>query len=227
MTLPLILIAAGGLAREVLAVLENQTAYEVLGVVDDDPALHGRSVGGVPVLGPLEVISEHPDARLAICAGRGKARELIRSRLASLGLDDDRFATLIDPSVRVPSSARIGVGAILLGGTVLTADVEIGRHVVIMPNATLTHDDQIADFVTICAGVALGGSVQVGRGAYVGMNASVRENLAVGPYSVVGMGSVVIRPVEGDTVVGGNPARYIDRSSESPEVEAADLWVVS
>jgi sugar O-acyltransferase (sialic acid O-acetyltransferase NeuD family) len=227
MTLPLILIAGGGLAREVLAVLEVQTAYEVRGVIDDDPALHGTSVGGVPVLGPLELISEHPDARLAICAGGGKARELICSRLASLGLDDDRFATLIDPSVRVPSSARIGAGTILLGGTVLTADVEIGKHVVIMPHATITHDARIADFVTICAGAALGGSVRLGCGAYVGMNASIRENLEVGAHSIVGMGSVVIRPVDRDTVVGGNPARYIHRSDASPEVEAEHLWVAT
>ena len=137
MSAPLILIAASGLAREVLATLENQSRYRVIGIIDDEPSLHGTALDGVDVLGPLEVISEYDDAQLLICAGQGRTRAAIERRLSRLGIFDDRFATVIDSSVRVPSSCQIGAGSILLGNVVMTANVEVGRHVVSMPNVTL------------------------------------------------------------------------------------------
>jgi sugar O-acyltransferase (sialic acid O-acetyltransferase NeuD family) len=206
MSQPVILVAASGLAREVTAVLETSSTHRVRAIVDDEPSLHGTAVGGVGVLGPLEAIADHPDADLLICAGRGAVRALIRDRLTAMGLGDDRFATVIDPSVRVPSSCSISAGSIVLAQTVLTADVQVGRHVVIMPNVTLTHDDRLEDFVTVCAGVALGGSVQVGHAAYLGMNSSVRENVSVGETAVLGMGAVLLRDLPAGEAWAGVPA---------------------
>jgi sugar O-acyltransferase (sialic acid O-acetyltransferase NeuD family) len=208
MSVPLILVAASGLAREVLAALEDQSRYRVRGILDDEPSLHGTALAGVGVLGPLEMITDFDD-QLLICAGQGMARAAIERRLSRLGIDDDRFATVVDSSVRVPRSCHVGTGSILLRNAVLTANVEIGRHVVSMPNATLTHDDQLEDFVTVCAGVALGGSVHVGREAYLGMNSSVRENLTVGQRATLGMGACLTRDLPSDETWVGVPARRL------------------
>lgn len=211
MTVPLILIAASGLAREVLACLEGQYYYEVVGILDDSPALQGTSVGRVPVLGAVSSVADHPRAQLLICAGKGTTRAAILDRLVALGVGEDRFGTVIDPSVRVRSSCSVGAGSIVLAGTVLTADVTVGRHVVIMPNATLTHDDRVDDFATLCAGVTLGGTVQVGRAAYLGMNSCVRENLSIGSDATLGMGAALTRDLPpGETWIG-TPARRLHR----------------
>ncbi len=170
----LMLVAAGGLAREALAVERALGRFEQIRVVDENPDLWGGTVGGEPVLGGLDLVPEYDDHQLLVCAGRGSSRRAIVRRLLAMGVGHDRFARTIHPSVVVPDSCTVGTGSILLAGVVLTADVHVGEHVVVMPNATLTHDDVVEDYATVCAGVSLGGGVRVGQEAYVGMNAAVR-----------------------------------------------------
>jgi sugar O-acyltransferase (sialic acid O-acetyltransferase NeuD family) len=207
----LILVAASGLARELLTIVETSGACDVVGFLDDKPSLAGTSISDIPVLGSIEDVTRFPDAALVVCAGRGRARQAIVDRLIGLGVTEDRYATIIDPTVRVPRNCSIGAGTIVLAQCVLTADVSVGRHVVVMPHATLTHDDQVHDFATICAGVVLGGSVSVGQAAYLGMNASVRERLLIGADSTLGMGAVLLEDLPTGQTWGGAPARPLKR----------------
>lgn len=206
----LIIVAAGGLTRELLAPLRATGRYCPVGILDDDPDRAGVSLRGVPVLGPVEQIKAHPAPAVLVAIGRGRTRHEVVERLADLGVVEGRYATVIDPSVTVPRSCVIGPGSIILAGTVLTADVTVGRHVVIMPNVTLTHDDVVEDFATLCAGASLGGGVRIGSAAYLGMNAAVREQRVVGAGAVIGMGAAVITDVPDDEVWAGVPARRLD-----------------
>ena len=207
---PLLLVAASGLAREVLAVCEA-TGRPVLGVLDDNPARAGTILGTTTVLGRLEHVRDHPDAELLLCAGKGSVRRDLAVRLGALGIGSDRYATVVDPSVHIPSTCSVGVGSILLRGVVLTADVRVGRHVVCMPHVTLTHDDDLADYVTLTTGVSLGGGVTIGEAAYIGMNASVREQRTVGAGSILGMGAALVTDQPPGTVYAGVPARAIGK----------------
>lgn len=203
---PLLLVAASGLAREV-AESAAAAGREVVGLLDDDPAKQETSVSRWSVVGTVDDVVDFPDAAVVVCVGRGAGREQVVARLERLGVGVERYATVVDPSVRISPSVSVGVGSVLLAGVALTADVVVGRHVVVMPHVTLTHDDTLEDFATLAAGVALGGSVRVGRGAYLGMSSSVRERCAVGPGATVGMGAVVLEDVPAGTTVIGVPAR--------------------
>jgi acetyltransferase-like isoleucine patch superfamily enzyme len=94
----------------------------------------------------------------------------------------------------------------LLAGCVLTAQVTIGCHVVAMPQVTMTHDDVVSDFATLCAAVTLGGSVHIGEAAYLGMASCVRERVIIGAGALIGMGAVVLSDVPPHQVWVGNPA---------------------
>ena len=64
MTRGLLLVGAGGFAREtaeaVRAVNAVAPTWELLGYVDDNPALLGTAIGGVPVVGPIDAVHDHP-----------------------------------------------------------------------------------------------------------------------------------------------------------------------
>jgi len=207
----IVLVAASGLAREVLSVLEGHPDVRPVAFLDDDPRLWGTQVGGVPVMGSLGEAELWLGARFVVCTGAGPARAAIVERLTAVGVASSDYATVVDPSVRIPSSVHLGLGSVVLSHVSFTADVRVGRHVVVMPGATLTHDDAVCDYATVCAGVALGGGVRVGRGAYLGMNASVRQDLTVGDGAVLGMGSVLLQNLPPEETWAGNPAHRLER----------------
>lgn len=213
----LLLVAASGLAREVLEVVRAARAFTGdLRVLDDAPQTWGGELNGAPVAGGLEEVKHYENHEVIVCAGRGVVRRRLVARLAELGVEAERYATVVHPSVRVPASCELGCGTVLLAGVVLTATVRVGRHVVVMPNVTLTHDDQVGDFATLCAGVSLGGTVSVGEAAYLGMNASVREELSVGGETVLGMGAVLLQDLPEGETWAGVPARPLARTGLSP-----------
>jgi sugar O-acyltransferase (sialic acid O-acetyltransferase NeuD family) len=206
----IILIGASGLAREVIGSLTRSGSQRVIGVLDDDPNALGAICGGVPVVGNLGDLGRFPSARVLVCVGSGAARERI---VARLGLSHDRYATIIDSSVRNPGGCPVGAGSILLAHVTITADATVGRHVVMMPAVTVTHDDRVDDFATLAAGVALGGGVSVGRAAYLGMNSSVHPGANVGSYSTLGMGAVLLRSLPDGETWAGVPAKQLKNHS--------------
>ena len=206
----LLLIGASGLAREVLGCVRESGQFDVVGVLDDDETKVGSKLDGAPIVGPASYALRYPEARVVICIAAGKWREQLVGRLAGLGFPGYRFASVVDPSVRIPACCDIGPGSILLNNVTLTAGITVGSHVVIMPGVTLSHDDIVQDFATLTAGVSLGGRVTVGRGAHLGMNCSVREGISVGSGARVGMGAAVVANVPDGETWAGVPARVLE-----------------
>jgi sugar O-acyltransferase (sialic acid O-acetyltransferase NeuD family) len=203
----LVLIAASGLAREVLTVVRESGEFREVTVLDDDPGAWGTELDGEPVEGGLDLVTRLPRHQVLVCAGRGVVRRTIVHRLAALGVNPGRYARIVHPDADVPAGCTVGVGTVVLSHVALTTNVRIGNHVVVMPNVTLTHDDVVEEFATLCAGVSLGGGVEVRSGAYLGMNSSVREGLVVGMNSVLGMGGALVEDLPRAQVWAGVPAR--------------------
>lgn len=205
-----VLVGAGGLGREALEAAracDDGRRWDVVGFVDDDPGV-ATSVAGVPVLGPTATLDQL-DAKALLCVAhphRPAGRRALATRLA---LPASRYAVLVHPAAALASTTHVGAGSVVLAGTIATADVEIGEHVIVMPACVFTHDDRIGAFATFGAGVRLAGGVTVGETAYVGSGAIVREGVTIGAGAVIGMGAVVLGDVPAGEVWAGNPARRI------------------
>jgi sugar O-acyltransferase (sialic acid O-acetyltransferase NeuD family) len=183
--------------------------------LDDDPALQGTEVCGLPVLGTTGALRD--DEAVAICVGNPR-NFTSRARLAArLDLPAERYATLVHPTAVLPASVAVGHGTVIHALTVATGWSTIGAHVAVMPAAVITHDDMVGDFSTIAAGVRLAGGVTVETGAYIGSGALVREDVTIGAWSLVGMGSVVTRSIPPGEVWAGIPATY--RRSSDQQVD--------
>ncbi|WP_433306478.1 acetyltransferase [Actinoplanes sp. CA-030573] len=203
----LVIVGAGGFARETAAAAG--LAWRVTGFLDDNPALHGTTRSGVPILGPVSMVHDLPEAAVVVCVGNPRNYTARRQIVERLALPAERYATVLHPTVSIGAGSVVGPGSVLLAGTVLTADVTVGAHVAVMPQAVLTHDDVVGDYATVASGVRLGGGAVLETGAYVGAGALVREGVTVGAWSLVGMGSVVLTDVPSEEIWVGSPARKL------------------
>src|SRR5581483_10233025 len=111
---PLLLLGAGGLARETLAAARVMPdVWRPIGVLDDDPALQGGHIDGLPVLGGIEQLHEHESAAVIGCIANAR-RPAARARLEErLGLPAERWATVIHPAASLAPGVEVGYGSIL------------------------------------------------------------------------------------------------------------------
>ncbi|MFF2344679.1 acetyltransferase [Pseudarthrobacter sp. NPDC058119] len=203
----LMLLAMGGLAREVLAAVRNSGQYDVLGILDDDPELLGTTIGGAVVMGALADAPAFTKALFTVCIPCGRDREDLVDRLSLLGVHEDRYATVVDPDVRVPKDSRIGTGSIVMRNATIAPQARIGRHVLLKPHVNVGYRASVDDFATLHPRVSVGEGARIGRAAHLGMNAGVGDGVAVGNYSRVEMRSAVMHNVPEHETWAGVPAR--------------------
>jgi sugar O-acyltransferase (sialic acid O-acetyltransferase NeuD family) len=209
MSTDLVIVGAGGFARETVSAVVAAGRWNLLGFLDDDTSLVGQVRAGYPILGPLTRAAELPGAQFVICMANWRRPDIRRRITDRLALPVSRYATVVHPAAQVGVGCTVGEGTVLLAGAVLTADVTVGAHVAVMPHTVLTHDDVVGDYATFAAGVRLGGSARIGAAAYLGSGALVRESVTVGAGALIGMGAVVLNDVPAHEAWVGNPAHHL------------------
>lgn len=212
MTTPLILIGAGGFGRETIDVVEainsrgDEPQWHLVGVADDSPSevnLARLAVREIAYLGSIADLAGE-NARFAVGIGSPSVRARIAQQLEERGLLP---ATLIHPDASVGSQVEIGAGSIVCAGARLTTNIRIGRHVHINPNATIGHDTELEDFVSLNPSVSISGDCLIGARTLAGVGSVVLNGLRVGSDVVIGGAACVVRDVPSGVIVKGVPAR--------------------
>lgn len=201
------IIGAGGLGREVLALLRSlPEQFEVMGFFDD-VVPKGQRMMDVPVLGHVKNINTESVAAV-IAIGDPLVKEKIAASITNPGIT---FPVIIHPAAIIgdTQSVKIGAGSILTAGTNLTVDIIIGKHVLINLNTTIGHNVRIGDFTSVMPGVNLAGEVQLGTGVLIGSGANVINKVTIGDKAKIGSGAVVIRDIPARATAVGVPANVI------------------
>jgi UDP-3-O-[3-hydroxymyristoyl] glucosamine N-acyltransferase len=89
-------------------------------------------------------------------------------------------------------------------------DTVIGAHVKIDNLVHIAHGVTIGENTLVIAHAMIGGSTSIGKNVWIAPAASLINKTGVGDDAVVGMGAVVIRPVDPGQVVAGNPAKPLE-----------------
>lgn len=198
----LAVIGGGGHGR-VVADLARVLGWEPIIYDDAHPLIWRGSVISVGAIQDVEVV---PSLRVLLGIGDNiKRSEIFKAFVQS----NVSLPCLIHPSVICASQVEIGLGTVLLPGSIIHTGAAVGAGCIVNIGATIDHDCILDDFVHVSSGSNLAGGVVVGEGAWIGANAVVRQGVRIGPGAVVGAGAVVVRDVLTETTVVGNPARAL------------------
>ncbi len=219
--IPCVIVGAGGHGRVVLDILMRGPTYQPIGFLDSNPALRGRRVDGVPVLGQmLPQLRTLGVAGAVVAIGDNGVRRAFADEIQAMGFD---LINAIHPSANLATNVRLGRNVVVAAGALVCAHCQIGDSVILNTGCIVDHESMIGTAVHICPGARLAGRVMVEAGAFVGIGATILQGLRIGCEAVVGGGAVVIHDVEPMTTVAGVPARLLAARNRRRETRAFDL----
>lgn len=201
----IVLVGLAGNTVELLETIEAQ--FRIAAILSDDPG-HAPAYFGTPVH-PLGEAARFTDCQFLFLIGSEKSFRRRRAMIDGLGVDDDRFATLMDPRAVVSRLATLGPGTVLSSGVTLTANAVLDSHVLVLPQTVIHHDVRIGECCIIGTHVTIAGGVQIGAGCYIGSASAIRNGVTIGAGALIGMGANVVRDVPPGAVMVGNPARAL------------------
>jgi sugar O-acyltransferase (sialic acid O-acetyltransferase NeuD family) len=205
-------VGAGGHARCVLDAIRSTVGrFRAVALFDDDEALNGDEVLGVPVVGPLDpaaLADGYRGARAAFVGiggvGDNGPRRRAFDTLTATGIS---LPVIAHRSAVVSASASVGAGVQVLAGAIVNAAVAIGENTIVNAGAIVGHQTIVGRDVHIASGATVGGAVVIGDGAHIGSGATILEGCTIGDGAIVGSGAVVTSGVPAGLTVVGVPAR--------------------
>ncbi len=183
------LVGFGGHAREVLAQIgENITCF-----VDEDYV--------TPNTQTLPLSQFNPDQyEIMVAVANPRDRGDIISKLPP----QTKYFTFIHPTALILSdTVQIGEGSFIGAYSILTTNIEIGKHSILNRSCHIGHDTVAGDFLTMMPGAVLSGNCKLGCKVYLGTNSAVREKLTICNEVLIGLNAgVVSHIVKPGTYVG-------------------------
>lgn len=203
----LCIYGAGGFGREVLCIAADLIKGKNIKLGDAacfmlaDEYFSEDTIMGVDVIKQSDFDPGKYEVVIAI--GEPAKRRAVAESLPA----ETRYTTIIHPSAVVSEWVKIGEGSIITAGTIVTCNIEIGKHAHLNLHTTIGHDCRIGDFFTTAPGAKISGSCIFGDEVYIGTNASVKQGVSICSNTTVGMGAVVVKNIEEPGVYIGSPAK--------------------
>ncbi|KGR73975.1 acetyltransferase [Ureibacillus sinduriensis] len=205
----IILVGDSGHAKVIRDCVESN-GCKVVAIVDDKYEQifsdKDKEVLKGPIDGFVHELIKKNNRKLVISIGDNETRRMIVKRLA---LPEDCYSTIIHTCTSISSTAKIGVGTVIMPGAVINADTQIGNHCIVNTHTVIEHDCIIEDFVHLSPSCTLTGGVKLEKGVHLGAGSTVIPLKEISEWTIVGAGSVVIDNLPPNCTAVGIPAKPI------------------
>ncbi len=190
-------------------------SVEFLGFAFDDETM-GDTINGFPLLcKTYEAYAKFKDYNDVKFIYQLYRPDLMRERiklLNSFNIPENKFYTFIHHTATIARSAKICKGTSIMANVVVNPNAVIGYHCTIHSNSLIGHNTKLGNYNFVAAHNVIGSSSEIGSGNFFGLNSTFNNYLKIGDFNFVGMASNVIKNLESDQKVYGNPAKEFTKT---------------
>ena len=146
-----------------------------------------------------------------VCIGMmdGKLRDFISKSIIKKSL---KPISIISKASFIDRSVDFQPGLLAMPHSVVNKKTVIGSNCYLNVNSVIDHECIIEDGVHVMGAAYIAGRVKIKKYASIGANATILPDLTIGENSIVGAGAVVTKDVLDNTIVVGNPARFLKKN---------------
>lgn len=140
-----------------------------------------------------------------VCVGDPSIRKEIIDRLPN----NTKYFTFIHPTALIGDDVKIGDGSFIGAYSVLTTNIEIGKHSLLNRSCHIGHDCVIDDYLSMMPGSILSGDVKIKDQVYIGTNSSVKEKISICNNVTIGLNTGVVKDINESGTYVGSPMKKI------------------
>lgn len=200
------LILVGGFPQ-IIEICEEEN-IDIVGIIDNKIK---KNIMSYPIIGTDNdanlLAAKYRNIPILITPDNPKLKFKLYQLYSSCGF---QFANLISSTARISSYSSIGsIGTIIYPNARISTNAEIGNFVRLHAGCSIDHDVQIGSFSNVAPMSVILGRVSIGKNVYIGANSTILPDLIIGDNSIIGAGAVVTKSIPKNEVWVGNPAHKL------------------
>lgn len=199
------LFFAGGHCKQVIDIFEDNN-INIIGIFDDFKEKGSLFYKNYKIIDKIVNACDYLDSKSNLfCAiGDNKIREKIHANFIEYN-----FINCISQKSYISNSVKIGYGNYIGDFSVILSDSSIGNFNIINTKANIAHDIIIGNYNHIAPSSTLSGNVIIGDLNLLGANCTINPKIKIHNNNIIGSGSVIIRDINSNIKIVGNPGRII------------------
>ena len=191
----LLIVGGGNGAVQIIDALAKIAQQRAVAIVDDNTAIHGKRVAGVPILGAIDVerasdllaAGEFDAAVISISTNIG-LRARIFEQWKGRGIP---FANVIHPSAVVGLNVRWGEGNVVMAMCHFGACATVGDDNFLSAFCSIEHHNTLGSHCSFGPGVVTSSRVRIGDRVRFGTGIFIEPGISIGAESVIASGLAI------------------------------------
>ena len=195
----ILVIGGGNGAVQIIDALAGSRQQQVVAILDDNAALHGKRVAGVPILGAIDVArgvdmlaAGEIDAAVISISTSIPARSRIFAMWKEHGIP---FANVIHPSSVVGINVQWGEGNVVMALCHFGACATVGDNNFLSAYCSIEHHCVLGSHCSFGPGVVTSSRVRIDNRVRCGTGIFVEPGVTVGAESVIASGLAITQNI--------------------------------